>query len=72
MIDKSICDKRFIKNPSNCECECDQSRDAGENLENCKYRKRLIVKLVEERSGNIHENKMANITLNKYKIVYFK
>ena len=27
---KGICDKRFIWNLSNCECECDQSCDVGE------------------------------------------
>ena len=24
LIDKGICDKGFIWNPSNCECECDK------------------------------------------------
>ena len=23
LIDKGVCDKEFIFNPSNCECECD-------------------------------------------------
>ena len=33
----SWCDKGFIWNPSNCECECDKSCDVGEYLdyENC-------------------------------------
>ena len=55
MIDKGICDKGFIWNPSNCECECDKSCDVGEYLdfENC--RKRLIDKLVEECIENIDE-----------------
>ena len=32
-----MCDKRFIWNPSNCECDCDKSPDAGKYLsnENC-------------------------------------
>ena len=72
MIDKWICDKGFICNLSNCECECDNSCDVGEYLDykNCKYRKRLIDKLVEECSENIdekelHSNKMIyNSTLN--------
>ena len=55
MIDKGICDKEFIWNPSNCECECDKSYDAGEYLDyaNCKCRKILIDKLVEKCSENI-------------------
>ena len=28
--DKRMCDKGFIWNPSNCECECDKSCDIGE------------------------------------------
>ena len=45
-----MCDKEFIWNPSNCECECDKSCDIGEYLDykNCKCRKKIIDKLVEE------------------------
>ena len=41
LIDKGICDKGFIWNPCNCECECDKNCDIGEYLdyENCKCRK---------------------------------
>ena len=41
-----ICNKRFIWNPSNCDCECD---DTGKCLgyENCKCRKKLVDKLIE-------------------------
>ena len=40
----------MIWNPSKCECEYDKSCDAGEYLdyENCKCRKNLVYKLVEE------------------------
>ena len=50
LIGKGISDKRFIWNPSNCECQCDKSCDVEEYLdyENCKCRKRLIDKLAEE------------------------
>ena len=50
LIDKVVCDKGFIWNPSNCECECDKSCDVGEYLDysNCKCRKKLVDKLVEE------------------------
>ena len=27
-----MCDKGFIWNPSNCECECDKACDVGEYL----------------------------------------
>ena len=33
MIEKGVCDKGFIRNPSNCECECDESCDVGEYLD---------------------------------------
>ena len=60
LIDKGICDKVFIWNPSNCECECDKSCDVEEYLHytNCKCRKRLIDKLVEECSENIDEKEL--------------
>ena len=58
LIDKGIWDKEFIWNPRNCECECDKSCDVGEYLdyENCKCRKKLVDKLVEECSENIDGN----------------
>ena len=61
LIDNWKCDKGFIWNPSNCECVCDQLFDVEDNLDhkNCKYRKRLIYKLVEECSENIDGNKMV-------------
>ena len=62
MIDKGTCDKGYAWNPSNCECECDQSCDFGENLdyENCKYKKRLIDKLVDECTKTIDEEKIVS------------
>ena len=68
LIDKGKCDKGFIWNPSTCKCECDKSCDVGEYLdyENCKCRKRLIDKLVEECNENINGNEMIyNTTLNE-------
>ena len=62
-----MCDKGFIWNPSNCECECDKSFDVGEYLDykNCMCRKKIIDKLIEECSENIDENKMLyNETLD--------
>ena len=65
LIDKGICDKRLIWNPSNCECECDESFTVGEYLDyvNCKCRKKLVDKLVEECTENIDEVKIAWMTL---------
>ena len=64
-IDKGICDKGFIWNPSNCEFECDKSSDVGEYLdyENCKCRKTLVDKLVEECTENTDEVKIAGMAL---------
>ena len=55
-----MCDKRFIWNPSNCECKCDESCDIGEYLDykNCRCRKEIIDKLVEECSENTDGNEM--------------
>ena len=67
LIDKGMYDKGFIWKPSNCECECDKSCDIGECLDykNCKCKKRLIDKLVEECSENIDGNEMLyNQTLD--------
>ena len=67
MIDKGVCDKGFIWNPSNCECKCDKSCDVGEYLghENCKYRKKLVDKLIQECTENIEETRLVEKTLSK-------
>ena len=62
-----MCDKGFIWNPSNCQCECDKSCDVGEYLDykNCKCRNKTVDKLLEECSKNIDGNEMLhNETLN--------
>ena len=53
LIDKGICDKRFILNPSNCKCEWDKSYDIREYLD----------------YENLKCRKMKNGTLNDYKKV---
>ena len=70
LIDKGTCDKGFIWNPSNCECECDKACDVGEYLdyENCKCRKKLVDKLVDECTETVEEVKLAKITLAKMKV----
>ena len=70
---KWVCDKGFIWNASNCECECDKACDVGENLdyENYKCRKKLVASLIEECTETVAEVKLAKITLaendNSYK-----
>ena len=68
LIDKGVCDKGFIWNPSNCECECNESCDVGEYLdgENCKCRKKIVDKLVEECTQTVEEVKLAKITLSAH------
>ena len=65
MIDKGIRDKGFIWNPSNCECECDKTCDISKYLdyENCKCRKKLVDKLIDECTETIEEVEIAKITL---------
>ena len=68
-----MCDKGFIWNPSNC--ECDKSCNVGEYLDYtiCKCRKGLIEKLVEECSEKINEkefhlNELISVTSNIIKM----
>ena len=73
LIDKGMCDKGFIWNPSNSECECDKACDVGEYLDynDYKCRKKIVDKLVDECAETVEEVKIAKITLvkneNKYK-----
>ena len=69
LIDKGICNKGYICNPSNCKCECDKLCDFGEYLdyENCKCRKRLVDKLMEECNENIEETSSVKINSRKCK-----
>ena len=50
LVDNCVCDKDFIWNPSNCECECNKACDFSECLDykNCKWKKRLVDKLIDE------------------------
>ena len=67
MIDKGVCDEGYAWNPS--KCECDKSCVFGEYLdhENCKCKKRLVDKLVEECNENIDEPKLTEIALFEHK-----
>ena len=61
LIDKGVCDNGFIWNPGNCECECDKLCNVGEYLdyENCKCRKKLVDKLLEQCTKTVEEVKIA-------------
>ena len=67
LIDKGVCDKEFICNSSNCECESDKSCDVGEylNYENCKCKKKIVDKIVEECTENIEEIRLVEQTSAK-------
>ena len=69
LIDKGVCGKEYAWNPSNCECQYDKPCDFGEYLdyENCKCRKKLVNKLVEECNENIGEAKFTEIALLEHK-----
>ena len=70
LINKSVCDKRFIWNPSNGECECYKSCHFSEYLDykNGKCKKKLVDKLVErgfaeECTENIDQVKITRMDL---------
>ena len=67
LIDEGVCNKGFIWNPSNCECQSDKACDVGEYLDydNCKCRKKLVDKLVDECGETVEEVKLAKITFAK-------
>ena len=50
LIDKGICEKGFIWNPTNCRCECDKSCGIGQYLDykSCVCRNSFFDKLFEE------------------------
>ena len=57
LIDKGVCDKGFIWKPSNCELECDKACDVSDYLdyENCKCRRKLVDKFVQECTETVEE-----------------
>ena len=72
LINKGVCHKKFVWNPSECECECNKSCNFSEYLDykNCKCRKKLVDKLVEECNETIDEVKLTKITLAENKNSY--
>ena len=77
LIHKGVCNKGFIWNPSIFECEYDKACDVGEHLDykNCKCRKKLVDKFVDECTETVEELKLTKITLfeneNSYKCSSF-
>ena len=67
LIDKGMCDKGFVWNCSNCECESDKACDVGEYLdyENCNCRKKLVAPVIEECTEAVEEVKLTKITLTE-------
>ena len=65
LINKMVCDKGYIWNPSNCACECDKSCGLGQYLDykNCVCRNSLVDKLVEECTNVIDGDTIYNETL---------
>ena len=66
LVDKGICYKGFIWNPSNCECECNKACSIGQYLDykSCVCRNTLVDKLVKECTNVIDSNNIYNETLN--------
>ena len=58
---------------SNCECECNKSWDIGEYLDysNCRCKKKLFDKLIEECTENIEDIKLVNVSVEN-KNSYYK
>ena len=67
MIDKGVCNKGFIWNRSDFECDKSCYIDEYLDYENYKCRKELFDKLVEECTENIDEVKIASENEHKNK-----
>ena len=67
LIAKGVCDKGYAWNPRNCECGCDKACDAGGYLDykNCKCRKELTDKLINDCTNSTEETKLVKITFNE-------
>ena len=68
LIDKGVCDKGFIWNPINCDCECYKSCNFSECLDykNYKYKNCFVDKLVEHSSAEeCIETRLVKINLTE-------
>ena len=66
LINKLVCDKGYIWNPSTFSCECDKLCDVGQYLDykNCIGRKCIVDKLVEECINVVDGDILYNKTLS--------
>ena len=66
------CNKGYAWYPSNCECECDKYCNVGEylNHSDCKCRKKLTDRLIDECIETIEETKLVNITFSETENYY--
>ena len=66
LINKMVCGKGYILNPSNCACEWDKLCDIGQYLDykNCACRKSIVDRLVDECMNIIDGDTMYNKTLS--------
>ena len=65
LVNKMVCNKGYIWNPSNCACECDKTCSIGQYLDykSCVCRNSLVDKLVEECTNVIDGDTIYNKTL---------
>ena len=66
LINKLVCDKGYMWNPSTCSCECDRYCETGQYLDykNCVCRKKIIDDLIEQ-CTSIADMDIKNNTLSK-------
>ena len=74
LLEKGRCDTGFILNLSSCDGKCDKSCGIGQYLhyKNCKCKKDLISKLVEECRGSCHDVLQKAMNFNNTTIVSIK
>ena len=68
LIDKGVCDKGYIFNPSNCKCECDKSCITCQYLDylDCKCKNKIINLIVEKCiEYDDDQTKIVNKTVTK-------
>ena len=68
LIDKGLCDKGYIFNPSNCKCECDKSCNTSQYLDylDCKCKKKIIDPIVGKCiEYDDDQTKIVNKTVSK-------
>ena len=65
LVNKMVCDKGYIWNPSNYACEYDKSCGIGQYLDykSCVCRNSLVDKLVDESTNIIDDDTIYNKTL---------